>query len=64
MDADAKGEIMGEPELAMCFQSSRTDLKCRTCGERPDLVHIPTHHIGSFCEKCCPVCNPKSAVEE
>ena len=53
-----------EPQPAACFQSSRTYLKCRTCGERPDVIHIPTRHIGYFCGKCCPACPQKRAAKE
>lgn len=55
-------EMMDDTKPATCFQSSRTDLKCRTCGERPSAIHIPTRYAGYYCEKCCPACRLKAAV--
>jgi hypothetical protein len=43
--------MMGDTEPVACFQSSRTDLTCRACGERPGVIHIPTRYSGYFCEK-------------
>jgi hypothetical protein len=50
---------------AACFQSSRTRLRCcQTCGELPDVINIPTRHIGYFCGQCCPACREKPEAEE
>jgi hypothetical protein len=55
---------MREPEPARCYQSQRVWIRCQTCGARPGVFHIRTPHIGAFCEKCCPACNPKAAAKE
>jgi hypothetical protein len=55
--------MMSAPEPVACFQSSRTDLKCRICGEWPSFVHFPIRQIGAFCAKCCPACNPKPVAK-
>ena len=62
MDAHAEGEMMDDPDPVACFQSSRTNLKCRACGERPRAIQIPTSYAGYYCEKCCPACRLKAAV--
>jgi hypothetical protein len=54
---------MSGPKLVVCFQSRRTDFKCRACGERPDEVHIPTRYLGYYCEKCCPACRLTAVVK-
>jgi hypothetical protein len=63
MDADAK-EMMRDTEPAACYQSRRVWLRCRTCGARPGVLHIPTHYIGYFCGKCCPACRLKLVAKE
>jgi hypothetical protein len=35
---------------------------CRTCGARADVIHIPTDHLGYYCEECCLTCNRTSAA--
>jgi len=50
---------MRETEPAACYQSTRVWIRCRTCGARPGVLHMPTHYIGYFCEKCCPACRLK-----
>jgi hypothetical protein len=54
--------MMSDAEPMACFQSSRTDLKCRACGECSIVVHFPIRYVGSYCEKCCPACRLKAAV--
>jgi hypothetical protein len=63
-DRNTVGEegMMRESKPAACYQSSRTDLKCRACGDRPAVIHIPTRHVGYFCGECCPPCRLKAAV--
>jgi hypothetical protein len=51
-------------EPAACFQSSHTERRCQICGERPDILHIPTRHVGYFCGGCCPACREKPAAKE
>ena len=46
-----------------CYQSSRAELKCRTCGERSNVIHIPTRHVGYFCGQCCPACRDMPAAK-
>jgi hypothetical protein len=47
-----------------CFQSSRTAFRrCETCGEHPNVIHIPIHYAGLDCEKCCPACSQNPAVK-
>jgi hypothetical protein len=53
---------MRAPEAIVCFESSRTDLKCRACGESPSTIHIPTRFKGYFCEQCCPACRLRAAA--
>jgi hypothetical protein len=54
---------MSESEPAPCYQVPRVWRRCRTCGVRPGFVHIPIHHIGYFCKKCCPACRRKPAAK-
>ncbi len=49
-------------EPIACFESSRSDLKCRGCGGSPSTIHIPTRFKGYFCEPCCPACRLKAAA--
>lgn len=39
-----------------CWRTRNVSAPCGTCGARPEVVHIPTHERGFFCEACCPVC--------
>ena len=61
--AEAEGGVMRVTQPAACFQSRRTELPCRTCGERPSVVHFPTRYVGYYCEKCCPACRQKPAAK-
>jgi hypothetical protein len=61
--ADVEGGVMRVTQPAACFQSRRTELPCRACGECPSVVHFPTRYVGYYCEKCCPACRQKPAVE-
>jgi hypothetical protein len=54
---------MRETEPVACYQVRRVWLRCRTCGERPGVLHIPTHYIGYFCVQCCPACRKKPAAK-
>jgi len=51
---------LGANDPRPCYQVSlvRKGRQCWRCGEIPDVVHIPTVHIGYFCSKCCPACGP------
>ena len=51
---------LGANDPRPCYQVSlvRNGRQCSRCGEIPDVVHIPTVHIGYFCRKCCPACGP------
>jgi hypothetical protein len=54
--------MMRDIELAECYQSSRLRYPCRVCGERPDIIHLPTGHLGYYCRKCCPACARKKSA--
>jgi hypothetical protein len=54
---------MPETEPLACYQLSRTVLACKACGKLPDVLHVPTRHIGYFCEQCCPACREKPAAK-
>ena len=46
-----------DAEAKRCFQTSRFQAKCDTCGQTPALLHIPLKKPGRYCEKCCTVCS-------
>jgi hypothetical protein len=37
---------------------------CRTCGTRPDVLHIPTRYVGYFCGECCAACRETPAATD
>ena len=51
---------LGANDPRPCYQVSlvRNGRQCSRYGEIPDVVHIPTVHIGYFCRECCPACSP------
>jgi len=42
-----------------CIRSKIVRADCDTCGQRPDMLHMPTKRRGWFCGDHCPVCSPK-----
>jgi hypothetical protein len=55
---------MADTKPLACYQMSRTVLACKACGKRPDVLHIPTRVVGTYCPKCCPACRRKPAAKE
>jgi hypothetical protein len=45
-----------------CYQSSSTYRRCEGCGQRPVVIHLPTHKTGYYCSKCCPACRLKGVA--
>jgi hypothetical protein len=69
MNNDTSGaEIQGNTSmkaarrLSRCFTSRRVERACKLCGQRPGVVHIPTGHVGYYCERCCPACGRGRAI--
>ena len=44
-----------------CHISERLKGSCDVCETWPGRLHMPEDVHGWYCEKCCPVCNPKLA---
>jgi predicted SprT family Zn-dependent metalloprotease len=42
----------------VCLQSHDVRRSCDTCGTPANVVHMPERSRNSYCQKCCPACNP------
>jgi len=44
------------PSPRDCMRTRGTGRKCDKCGEKPLILHVPLHQVGTFCSACCPCC--------
>ena len=45
----------GNP-AADCLRTRRVSANCDRCGQREELMHMPTRQPGLYCPACCPCC--------
>jgi hypothetical protein len=43
-------------QVKRCYRTARRTQRCFICGRGDSQMHMPTGHIGHYCECCCPVC--------
>jgi len=41
-----------------CLRSRTLKGQCDTCGETPEVLHVPMRLHGWYCGEHCPCCNP------
>jgi hypothetical protein len=41
-----------------CLRSRTIRGACDTCGETPEVLHVPLRLHGWYCPEHCPCCNP------